>query len=200
MKSSFVALVLSALALSVRALPSPLLPPAQCCDSTVPLLRAYSPSATDHFYTTNAQERANAVASLGYADEGTAAQVFPAPGVAGAVPLYRLYSAGGTDHFYTTNAQERDDARPRSGTRRGRRRVRLPERAVRERAAVQDVLASASDHFYTTNAAEKDNAVGALGYSYEGVAGYVNPVRGAHSPFASYTPRSRPPLSSSSMN
>ena len=37
-----------------------------CCASTVTLLRAYSASATDHFYTTNAAERATAISQLGY--------------------------------------------------------------------------------------------------------------------------------------
>jgi hypothetical protein len=38
----------------------------------------YSPSATDHFYTTNPAERDNAIDNLGYNNEGIAAWVLPA--------------------------------------------------------------------------------------------------------------------------
>ncbi|KAH9910621.1 uncharacterized protein BXZ73DRAFT_93654 [Epithele typhae] len=190
MKSYFAAIVLSALAFSVHALPScpysstrfrlPRTTPTLCCDSTVPLFRLYSPSATDHFYTTNAQERNNAVASIGYTNEGTAAQVFPA-GVSGAVPLYRLFRLAGSDHFYTTNAQERDNAVAALGyTNEGVAAYIYPSAQCGSVPLYRMFSPSAVDHFYTTNVAEKNNAVASLGYSYEGVAGYVNPVKGAH--------------------
>ena len=44
---------------------------------TTPLLRAFNPTSGDHFYTTSAAERDNAVANLGYRDEGVACHVFP---------------------------------------------------------------------------------------------------------------------------
>ena len=44
--------------------------------TTVPLLRAFSPGSGDHFYTTSAAERDNAVAN-GYRNEGIACHVFP---------------------------------------------------------------------------------------------------------------------------
>ena len=69
----------------------------------------YSPSGTDHFYTTNAAERDNAAANLGYSEEGTAAYVF-STAVCGSVPLYRMYNPSIIDHFYTTSAPERDNA------------------------------------------------------------------------------------------
>ena len=80
-----------------------------CGYATVPLLRAYSAHATDHFYTTNTGEMETAVASLGYTSEGDAAQVLPSQ-APNTVPLYRMYSPGATDHFYTTNAAERNKA------------------------------------------------------------------------------------------
>jgi hypothetical protein len=46
---------------------------------TTPLLRAFSPASGDHFYTTSAAERDNAVAKLGYLSEGVACHVFPSP-------------------------------------------------------------------------------------------------------------------------
>jgi CspA family cold shock protein len=45
--------------------------------TTAPLLRAFSPGSGDHFYTTSVAERDNAVAKVGYVDEGVACQVFP---------------------------------------------------------------------------------------------------------------------------
>ena len=45
--------------------------------TTAPLLRAFSPSSGDHFYTTSVAERDKAVASLGYVNEGVACHVYP---------------------------------------------------------------------------------------------------------------------------
>jgi len=43
---------------------------------TTPLLRAFNPTSGDHFYTTSAAERDNAVAN-GYRNEGVTCHVFP---------------------------------------------------------------------------------------------------------------------------
>jgi cold shock protein len=43
--------------------------------TTVPLLRAFSPATGDHLYTTSVAERDNAVAKLGYLNEGVACHV-----------------------------------------------------------------------------------------------------------------------------
>jgi hypothetical protein len=40
------------------------------------LLRVYSPASGDHFYTTSVAEQENAVAKLGYVDEGVACHVY----------------------------------------------------------------------------------------------------------------------------
>ena len=45
--------------------------------TTVPLLRAFSPGSVDHFYTTDVAEQDNAVAKVGYVNEGVACHVFP---------------------------------------------------------------------------------------------------------------------------
>ena len=147
---------------------------AQACGSpTVALLRAYSPSATDHFYTTDAVELENAVNNLGYRSEGDAAQVFSSQ-VSGSVPLYRLYSSVGGDHFYTTSASERDNA--------------IAQDAYRDEGVAAYVYPSSqcgavplyrmdnpavTDHFYTKDAAERSNAIANLGYVDEGIAAYV---------------------------
>ena len=63
----------------------------------------------DHFYTTSAAERDNAVANLGYINEGIACDVLGAAG-AGTTPLFRVFSPASGDHFYTTDVAERDNA------------------------------------------------------------------------------------------
>ncbi len=45
----------------------------------IPLYRLYSETASDHFYTTSAAERDNAIAQYGYRDEGVAGYVWPGP-------------------------------------------------------------------------------------------------------------------------
>ncbi|TDL16762.1 hypothetical protein BD410DRAFT_794966 [Rickenella mellea] len=81
---------------------------------TVPFFRLFNPAVSDHFYTTSAAERNNAVANGGYISEGTAASVF-ATQVCGSVPLFRLFNPNINDHFYTTSAPERDNAVARGG-------------------------------------------------------------------------------------
>ena len=63
----------------------------------------------DHFYTTSAAERDNAIANVGYTDEGTACYVFNSQ-AQGTTPLFRLLNPNNGDHFYTTSAAERDNA------------------------------------------------------------------------------------------
>ena len=70
---------------------------------TTPLLRAFSPATGDHFYTTSVAERDNAVANVGYVNEGVACHVFSAAGghhaaAAGVQPRHRgplLHHLGG---------------------------------------------------------------------------------------------------------
>lgn len=53
-------------------------PPTYQAPHTVPFFRMYNPVMTDHFYTTDAQERDDAAATGGYIYEGIAAYVDPA--------------------------------------------------------------------------------------------------------------------------
>ncbi len=75
---------------------------------TVPLYRYYSPSLTDHFYSTSN------VTPNGYNNEGIIGYIFVTP-VSGSIPLYRSYRhlagplANG-DHLYTSSSVERDSA------------------------------------------------------------------------------------------
>jgi Repeat of unknown function (DUF5648) len=53
------------------------------------LLRVYSPASGDHFYTISVAERDNAVAKLGYVDEGVACHMFATAGTS-TTPLLRV--------------------------------------------------------------------------------------------------------------
>ncbi|WP_219933869.1 hypothetical protein, partial [Streptomyces sp. Act143] len=65
-------------------------------------------SLGDHFYTTSAAERANAVSSLGYVDEGIACWTPSAATGIDHTALFRMFSPASGDHFYTTDVGERD--------------------------------------------------------------------------------------------
>lgn len=52
-------------------------PDARC--GAIELYRLYAPGSDDHFYTTSAAERDNAIAMYGYQDQGVAGHVFTAP-------------------------------------------------------------------------------------------------------------------------
>ncbi|TBU31514.1 hypothetical protein BD309DRAFT_702987 [Dichomitus squalens] len=180
MKFTLTAAFISTVLLSVTALAEPeaarLHPKRRTTAGfpALPLLRAYSPSAMDHFYTTNATEMKNAVTNLGYRQENNAATVH-SDQTPITIPLYRLYSPSVTDHFYTTNATEKDNA-----VNNLRYRDEGIVAYVYETQAFGTVplyrmySPSVTDHFYTTNATEKDNAVTNLRYRDEGIAAYVN--------------------------
>jgi hypothetical protein len=77
---------------------------------TVPLYRYYNHDVQDHFFTTNRQEGRNAVAKLGYADEGVCCYVSGAQ-QANTTPLWRLFNPGTGIHLYTTSDSQRDQLR-----------------------------------------------------------------------------------------
>ena len=149
---------------SAQVIPRPPYLPPACPDThaAVPLYRAYSSGATDHFYTTDKAEMDCATSSGGYTAEGITGYIFPTQ-VTQTVPLYRSYSASGTDHFYTINKAESDSAVasgkysyegitgyvfPSSSS-------SCPGAAPWYRSWQLTII----DHFYTMSAPEKDNAV-----------------------------------------
>lgn len=137
-----------------------------CTGQGFSLLRYYSPAATDHFYTINSAEGANAA---GYHLEGTAGTVFSSVFQAcGAVPLYRFYNAAGTDHFYTTNFNEGAGL-----SFEGIPGYCFPSPASGLTPLYRYFSGAAFDHFYTTNFGELGNGAG--GYGLEGVQCYVAP-------------------------
>ena len=127
----------------------------------------------DHFYTTSAAERDNAMFAFGYTDEGVACYVFDAQ-APGTAPLYRLWNPSNGDHFYTTSAAKRDNAISAFGyTDEGVACYVFDAQAPGTAPLYRLWNPSNGDHFYTTSAAERDNAIAAFGYTDEGVACYV---------------------------
>lgn len=129
----------------------------------------------DHFYTTSAVERDNAIETHGYADEGVACHVFhraAAPAPDDPAPFYRLYARWNGDHFYTTSQSEADTAIRGGYTSEG---VACPIHLTGGSTRVPLYRLYArwnGDHFYTTNAAERDSAI-RDGYVSEGISGHV---------------------------
>ncbi len=147
-----------------------------CGYSTVPLLRAWSEAATDHFYTTNTTEM-DAFLAKGYTSQGVAAQILPSDTQAPtAVPLFRLYSSKSSDHYYTANASNRDTVLGRGNY--VSDGIAGYVYADQECGTVplyrlynSDIL----DNFFTTDEAEVFDFVDQLGYENRGITAYVNP-------------------------
>jgi NTE family protein len=135
---------------------------------TVPLYRLAHPTG-DHFYTTDENERQNAIDVIGYADEGIAGYVRRDPS-GGTVPLFRLYSAGTGDHFYTTSAAERDSATGVGYASEGIRCYVWPPSAAGRVPFYRLLNDGNGDHFYTTALEERDSAIRLSGYHSEGIA------------------------------
>ena len=140
----------------------------------IPLLRAWNPSITDHFYTTNFGELQNADINLGYTAERTPGFVFfnQQPST---IPLFRLYSPSASDHFYTTNVAEKDNAVANLGY----NYEGIPGYVYRDATCgalplYRSYNGGIADHFYTLSLTEKDNAIGS-GWNYEGIACYILP-------------------------
>ncbi|KAK0433111.1 hypothetical protein EV421DRAFT_1718854 [Armillaria borealis] len=142
----------------------------------------YSPSAVDHFYTTNGNEHNNAVQNLGYNDESITGYIYPSASCGG-VPFYRLYNPTAHDHFYTANANEKNTAAQTGGyVDEGIAGYVLPETLLASDFQAPGAVPfyrmyspTAVDHFYTTDEAQRSNAINNLGFNDEAIAGYIYP-------------------------
>ncbi|KAF8990735.1 hypothetical protein BDQ17DRAFT_1255503, partial [Cyathus striatus] len=143
--------------------------------TAIPLYRSYSCNAKDHLYTTNADEHANAVANLGYTNEGVVCYVFSSQ-QPNTIPLYRLLHPVAVDHFYTTSSRERKDS------------ILLREQDDEDIVGYVYQTADCgglalwrlynstmADHLYTVSVSERDHATNHLGYTLEGNEGFVLP-------------------------
>ncbi len=148
------------------------LPPATPQPGTTDLYRCFNQTSGDHFYTTSAAERDNAVATAGYVFETTACYVFG--GQPGPTDFYRCFNQTNRDHFYTTSLAERDNAVATAGyVAEGIACYLFATPQPGTTDLYRCFNQTNGDHFYTTSLAERDNAVATAGYTSEGTAGYV---------------------------
>ncbi|TFY78739.1 hypothetical protein EWM64_g5272 [Hericium alpestre] len=146
-------------------------------DEAIALLRGYSASGHNHFYTTSVVEMENAVASGYYTSEGITGLVFSGPVESNMEPLYRLYNVRAVDHFYTTSLSERDNAAAQYGyVYEGVAAYIYASQICGSVPLLRGYSASVVDHFYTTSVAEMENAIAYAGYVSEGITGYVLPA------------------------
>ncbi len=149
----------------------------------VPLYRLYKGGdLKDHFYTTNAKERDDAVGSGKWRYERVECSISSVK-LAGMVPLFRLYYKSGDieDHFYTTSEAEKDNA------------IASATRPYRYEGIAGFVYPNASagavalyrlyrtgesdvDHFYCTRMSEKTYAMSTWSFADEGIQCYVMPA------------------------
>jgi len=141
-----------------------------------PVYRMYSPSQTDHFYTTNYYEYSTIAPAVGYIGEGTLGNIFGSS-QNGTVPVYRMYSPSQTDHFYTTNYYEYSTIAPAVGYIGEGTLGNIFGSSQTGTVPVYRMYSpSQTDHFYTTNYYEYSAIAPAVGYIGEGILGYIQPV------------------------
>jgi hypothetical protein len=140
-----------------------------------PLFRLFNGTVADHFYTMSAGERATAINTFGYADEGVACHIYENQ-IGGTRPLFRLFSGATGDHFYTTSAEERDRAVAMFGyVSEGTTGFVYGSQQPGTVPLHRLFSGATGDHFYTTSSGERDRAVAMFGYVDEGVACFVFP-------------------------
>jgi hypothetical protein len=131
------------------------------------LLRSYNPATDDHLYTTDPAEIASAQQLYGYAPEGIAGYVMPAPGN-GLVPLYRLFKKF---HLYTIDSSERDQAIQKHKYQdEGIAGYVFPDAAPGPQPLYRSRHPKTGSHFYTVSIAERDDATNKQGHVGEGIA------------------------------
>jgi RHS repeat-associated protein len=156
----------------------------------MPLYRLYHSSDYDHFYTANATEKNNAVAS-GWKFERIEFYLSFRPFTTG-TPLFRLYHAANKNHYYTTSKASRNQFIGQYGfVYEGITGFAYDGTKFRRATGGVELYhvyhASKSDNFYTLSKAEKNYAISQYGFSDQGIAAYVSPD-GKSNPFSSNLP------------
>ncbi|KAF8893475.1 hypothetical protein BD779DRAFT_1669763 [Infundibulicybe gibba] len=174
MKTTVVFSVL--LATFSAARPSTDVTPRDSCgdlNNAVPLLRGYSSSRGKHVYTIDPDEMNTLVAS-GYVAEPSAGRIW-ADMQPGTVPFFRLFDNATFDSIYTTSTSEAIDSVNQGYTALGVVGFLFPSSQCGAIQLFRTFSPGGVDHFYTTNPAEQSRAVTSLGYTDQGVAGFVLP-------------------------
>jgi len=142
----------------------------------IPVYRMYSPSQTDHFYTTNYYEYSTIAPAVGYIGEGILGNIYDSS-QGGTIPVYRMYSPSQTDHFYTTNYYEYSTIAPAVGYLGEGTLGNIYGSSQNGTVPVYRMYSpSQTDHFYTTNYYEYSAIAPAVGYIGEGILGYIQPI------------------------
>ena len=135
------------------------------CDEgcRLPIHRAYSSSANDHFYTTNLAE----ASCCGYRLEYENFFYLSRTRIAGSTELWRCWNASQGDHFYTASSSC-------EGAAGAVRESSLGFMVTSATCGAEPLyrLRIAGDHFYTMSTFERDEAL-THGWVSEGVTGYV---------------------------
>lgn len=145
-----------------------------------PFYRLYKGGSTnrDHFYTSNAKERDNALDSGIWIYERIECSVSNCK-TSGMTPLFRLYYNGDNkeDHFYTTNKTEINSAIELGYEYEGIAGFVYPSQVPADGRVPLYRLYNESDmnHFYCTRTSEQDYASSTWLFNNEGVECYVMP-------------------------
>ena len=145
--------------------------------ASVPVYRMYSPSQTDHFYTTNYDEYTTHAPAVGYIGEGILGNIYGSSQI-GTIPIYRMYSPSQTDHFYTTNYDEYTIHAPAVGYIGEGILGNIYGSSQTGTIPIYRMYSpSQTDHFYTTSYYEYSTIAPTVGYIGEGILGYmIQPV------------------------
>jgi uncharacterized protein with FMN-binding domain len=129
------------------------------------MFRLYNPNSGEHFYTSDAQERANVI-KAGWNDEGIG---WFAPNSGDAV--YRVYNAVGGEHHYTTSKDERDTLVKAGWNDEG---IGWYSDANQTVTIYRQYNPNqfANNHNFTKDAEEKDHLI-SIGWKDEGIAWYA---------------------------
>jgi hypothetical protein len=154
-----------------------------------PLYRFRVPNSSMHFYTASEAERTQVLAAQ-YVPEGQCGFVFqdPSPGPA---PLFRSCKLSDGAHLYTMDIGERDRALTIGFRGDGIAGYIYALQAPGSQELYRAYSPTLDDHFYTIDKMEHDNAVEKLGYSEEGVTGWVLTAMAAAAPGAAELHRLR---------
>ena len=132
------------------------------------------PTLGTHFYTTDEEERVNAIATLGYQNQGIACYILNSQDN-GSMPLYRLFNQITGAHLYTTDIAEYDEAR-------ANKHYFIDKGCI---GYVYDMQVNGTqplyrlqhpeigDNFYTTSSSERDIAIFTCRYQSVKIACYV---------------------------
>lgn len=140
--------------------------PDQFLPEQLQVYRLYNSKLTDHFYTSNSQEKDQAINS-GYSDEGVMGNIYT-QAKEGRMPIYRLYNSKLTNHFYTDNSAEKDQAINSGYQDEGILGYADPSNTTTIYRLYNPKL---QDHFYTNSLEEAQTAISKLKYILEG---YMN--------------------------